>query len=85
MVIPEAPGNRHYRQMLAEVEAGTAEIVDEVIDTAEGEAVRKRAEAKAFLDSTDWYIVRKAETGEEVPADILKQRGQARIDADEQG
>lgn len=35
-------------------------------------------EARAYLDSTDWYIVRKAETGRAVPQEILDERESAR-------
>lgn len=37
-----------------------------------------RDEARAFLAATDWLIVRRAETGTEVPPDILQTRAQAR-------
>ncbi len=37
-----------------------------------------RDEARAFLAATDWLIVRRAETGTEVPPDILQGRAQAR-------
>ena len=32
----------------------------------------------AYLASTDWYIVRRAETSEEVPSDIITARAAAR-------
>lgn len=35
-------------------------------------------EAKQYLMSTDWYVTRKVETGEEIPADILGARAEAR-------
>lgn len=42
----------------------------------------KRAERisslRRMLDRTDWYVARKAETGKEIPADILKARKEAR-------
>lgn len=37
-----------------------------------------KAEALAYLASTDWYYARKAETGEEVPADVVQKRLEAR-------
>ena len=40
--------------------------------------VQKQAEARAYLNSTDWYVARKAETGAEIPADIAKARQEAR-------
>ena len=36
--------------------------------------------ARDYLDATDWYIIRKTETGVEVPADILTNRAEARAD-----
>jgi hypothetical protein len=38
----------------------------------------RRHEARAYLVSTDWYAVRKAETGQAIPADVLEQRQTAR-------
>lgn len=35
-------------------------------------------EARAYLDSTDWYVVRFAETGTPIPQDILAARQAAR-------
>jgi hypothetical protein len=36
------------------------------------------AEARAYLASTDWYVVRQAETGVAVPQSILDARAAAR-------
>ena len=35
--------------------------------------------AKAYLDSTDWYIVRFSETGVPVPEEISTKRAEARL------
>lgn len=40
--------------------------------------VEVNAEARAYLNSTDWYVVRYAETGVAVPQDILDARQAAR-------
>lgn len=41
--------------------------------------VAKRiAEYKAYLNSTDWYYARKAETNDDVPADVVSKRIEAR-------
>jgi len=37
------------------------------------------AEAKIYLSSTDWYILRKIDTGKEVPSGVLKQRELSRL------
>jgi hypothetical protein len=39
---------------------------------------QKIAEAQAYLSSTDWYVVRKADTGKAVPSDITTKRATAR-------
>jgi len=38
--------------------------------------------AKRYLSETDWYVHRKAETGKEIPTEVLERREQARKDAD---
>jgi len=35
-------------------------------------------ESKQYLKDTDWYYARKAETGEEAPADVIIKRKEAR-------
>ena len=56
-----------------------------VVLTAEqildGQNVSKRTEALNYLKNTDWYAQRKAETGKEIPTDVLSKRAQARLDA----
>ena len=41
----------------------------------------KKIEARNYLNETDWYVSRKAETGVDIPADVLEKRAQARLDA----
>ena len=36
------------------------------------------AEARAYLASTDWYVIRLQETGQAIPEEILEARSQAR-------
>ena len=36
------------------------------------------AESRAYLESTDWYIIRQTETGQPAPDEILTQRQVAR-------
>ena len=46
---------------------------------SEAQARAKAAqEARAYLASTDWMIVRQAETGKPVPDDVLAKRAAAR-------
>lgn len=46
--------------------------------TAEQLAEQEKAEALAYLNSTDWYYARLAETGKAVPQDVLDKRSTAR-------
>ena len=39
--------------------------------------------AKQYLQQTDWYVVRKTETGMAIPDNVLALRAQARIDGSE--
>ena len=39
---------------------------------------KTNVEARAYLASTDWYVIRKAETGIDIPEDILELRSAAR-------
>lgn len=36
------------------------------------------AHSRAYLQETDWYVVRMTETGEPIPQDILEKRKEAR-------
>ncbi|MDV7209889.1 hypothetical protein [Azotobacter beijerinckii] len=47
-------------------------------EAATAELGRINAAARAYLTSTDWYILRLQETGEPVPPDVLEQRAAAR-------
>lgn len=38
-----------------------------------------KAEALAYLASTDWYVTRKAETGVEIPEEVSRLRAEARL------
>lgn len=46
--------------------------------TQEQIQAQANAEARAYLSSTDWYVVRFAETGVAIPQDILDARQAAR-------
>ena len=43
--------------------------------------VHTKTMAKQYLESTDWYVSRKAEADIAIPADVLALRQQARLDA----
>lgn len=56
---------------------GLPMLVERVVTDEQRMAAQKR-EARAYLADTDWYITRIAETGKEVPPDVLTQRAAAR-------
>lgn len=77
--IPFADGNRDYEDYKLWLEEGNIpepEFTDEEI--AQQELQVKLQEAQAYLNSTDWYYARKAETGEEVPVEVVAKRQEAR-------
>lgn len=41
-------------------------------------------DSRAFLAKTDWYVIRKMETGEPIPQEILDNRAEARASVVEQ-
>jgi hypothetical protein len=47
-------------------------------EKAEADRLAEIATLNAYLSSTDWYAVRKTETGKAVPEDIALARQQAR-------
>lgn len=59
---------------------GGAVLFDEDIDTAKVKVATESriSELQSYLDSTDWYVVRYADTGEAMPADVKAQRQAAR-------
>ena len=65
-------------KIIAADKNGNPILKDPPPPTAEELQAQANAEARAYLASTDWYIVRKAETGTEIPADILEKRQTAR-------
>lgn len=55
-----------------------AQFTSEIVDiTAEYDLAQRKAEAQAYLNSTDWYVIRNHERGIAVPEAIT----QARLDA----
>lgn len=52
-----------------------------IVSTKPTETARNQArinELQSYLDSTDWYVARFAETGIEIPEEIKRQRQEAR-------
>ena len=79
MSVPNDPANRHCADVLAWIAEGNTpapEYTDaEIAANAQAET---NATSQAYLDSTDWYITRHAETGVAVPADVTTARAAAR-------
>ena len=68
-----------YGGNIAEYEALIAEIESEFVsEPSPDPQIAINAEARAYLNSTDWYVVRFAETGVTIPDEILLARQKAR-------
>lgn len=55
-----------------------AYIASQNEDPVAGPQIRANIEAQMYLDQTDWYVVRKFETGKAIPQEVLVQRQEAR-------
>jgi len=79
MSVPNDPANRDCAdvlQWIAEGNTPAPEFTDaEIAANAQAET---NATSRAYLASTDWYITRKAETGDAVPSEITTLRTAAR-------
>ena len=79
MGVPNDPANRHCAGVLAWIAEGNTpapEFTDaEIAANAQAET---NATSQAYLDSTDWYITRHAETAVAVPDEITTARAAAR-------
>jgi len=77
--IPNDPANKDCVTVLAWIEEGNTpapQFTDEEIAARTQENINETN--RAYLASTDWYIVRRTETSEEVPSDIITARAAAR-------
>jgi len=80
MGVPNDPANRDCADVLAWIEEGNTpapEFTDAEI-AVNAQAVIN-GDSLAYLASTDWLIVRQAETGVVVPADVTQARTDARL------
>lgn len=48
------------------------------IQELNGDVADPALAARDYLTATDWYVIRKLETGKEIPADVLEKRQAAR-------
>ena len=80
MSVPNSGGNSDYHEVqewIAEGNTPEPEYTDvEIAANAQREI---NQENLAYLASTDWYVIRKADTGTAVPTDILDARAAARL------
>jgi len=79
MSVPNDPANTDCAAVLEWIEEGNTpapQFTDEEI--AANAQAETNANSRAYLASTDWYIVRRAETSEGVPSDIITARAAAR-------
>jgi hypothetical protein len=79
MGVPNDPDNRDCQDVLAWIAEGntpTPEFTDAEI--AANTQAELNVTSRAYLASTDWYITRKAETGDAVPSEITTLRTAAR-------
>ena len=79
MGVPNDPANRDCAdvlQWIAEGNTPAPQYTDAEI--AANTQAETNATSQAYLDSTDWYVTRHAETAEAVPADVTTARAAAR-------
>ena len=79
MSVPNDPANRHCAdviQWIAEGNTPAPQYTDAEI--AANTQAETNSTSQAYLDSTDWYITRHAETAVAVPADVTTARAAAR-------
>lgn len=48
-------------------------------EAAAQQLATQMAEAQRYLDDTDWYVTRMAETGQPLPPNVSKRRAAARV------
>lgn len=74
MYVPKANGNREYEAIKQWLKDNTPEPEFTEEELAQQELQVKLQTAQAYLNSTDWYYARKAETGEDVPVEVVEKR-----------
>ena len=71
------------REIHARIMSGEAGQIAQYVAPEPEPATKEQlaAEARAYLASTDWYVVRRSETGEPIPQDVMDKRAAARVTA----
>lgn len=69
------------REIHARILSGEAGQITPYVEPPPQPATKEQlaAEARAYLASTDWYVVRRSETGEPIPQDVMDKRAAARV------
>ena len=79
--------NSYYEELISGQSAGMVieadstgfpRLVEKAPLTPEEAQRRANAKHRAYLNSTDWYVVRQADTGTPIPQDVLDARAAAR-------
>jgi len=67
------------------VKYGTTTPTDSQVKELDDESAvfRSNKDARKYLADTDWYVVRKADTGKAIPSDISTKRAEARTTIDD--
>lgn len=52
--------------------------VTTVADKEAAKLAQAKADAQQYLDDTDWYVTRYAETGKPIPEDVTAKRAECR-------
>lgn len=55
-------------------------IYEKVKDLTDKQKLERITELQEYLNSTDWYAIRQAESGKKIPKSTLKNREEARIE-----
>jgi hypothetical protein len=80
MSVPNSGSNSDYhdvQEWIAEGNTPDPEYTDAEIAANAQQEINQ--ENLAYLASTDWYVIRKSDSGEPIPAKIKKARAKARL------
>ena len=76
--VPNDENNRHYKEVQEYLKDNKAEPEFTKEELKIQKQNKINSDAKAYLKSTDWYVIRKQETDQEIPEEILTKRQEAR-------
>lgn len=80
LLIPNDSRNKDYQKMQQDIQKGEAEVLPLNVATEEAvNIVKAKNDAEQYLRETDWYVIRKAETGKDIPVQISLNREEARV------